>query len=90
MRDGHTGVILTLMKTAISIPDEIFDAAEEVARRLNLSRSQLYARAVADFVERQRRDGVTARLDTVYAVNDEGLDPALEQLQLESLPREDW
>lgn len=78
------------MKTAISIPDEIFDAAEELARKLEVSRSELYARAVAAFVERQRRENVTARLDAVYAVEDEGLDPALERLQHEALPREDW
>lgn len=78
------------MKTAISIPDEIFDAAEELARKLELSRSELYARAVAAFVERQRREDVTARLDAIYAVEDGGLDPGLERLQHEALPREDW
>ena len=78
------------MKTAISIPDEIFDAAEELAHRLGLSRSELYARSVADFVERQRRDDVTARLNGVYADGDECLDPILERLQLASLRREDW
>ena len=86
---GHTAVILARMKTAISIPDETFDAAEELAHRLGLSRSELYARAVADFVERQRRDDVTARLNEVYANDDEGLDPVLESLQRNSL-REDW
>ena len=78
------------MKTAVSIPDEIFDAAEELVRRLQLSRSELYARAVAAFVERQRRVGVTARLDAVYAAEDGRLDPPLERLQQEALPREEW
>ena len=39
------------MKTAISIPDPIFQAAEEAAARLSMSRSQLYTKAVAAFVE---------------------------------------
>lgn len=77
------------MKTAISIPDGIFDAADALAERLGLSRSELYARAVAEFLERQRREDVTARLNEVYADGDEGLDPVLERLQRGSL-REDW
>jgi metal-responsive CopG/Arc/MetJ family transcriptional regulator len=83
-------VILIVMKTAISLPDEIFEAAELLARKLGLSRSELYARAVREYVERQRRDDVTARLDAVYAHDDEGLDPVLARMQLGSLKREDW
>jgi predicted transcriptional regulator len=78
------------MKTAISLPDEIFEAAELLAQKLGLSRSELYARAVREYVERQRRDNVTARLDAVYADDDEGLDPVLARMQLASLKREDW
>ena len=78
------------MKTAISLPDEVFDAAEALARARGLSRSELYARAVREYVERQRREGVTARLNEVYADDQEALDPILARMQLASLQPEDW
>ncbi|MDR2877162.1 MAG: hypothetical protein LBV36_03870 [Chromatiales bacterium] len=55
------------MKTAISIPDEIFEEAERMAKKLGVSRSELYATAVHDFVDRHRRADITERLDAVYA-----------------------
>ncbi|HVS02959.1 MAG TPA: hypothetical protein VMT16_09330 [Thermoanaerobaculia bacterium] len=78
------------MKTAISLPDEVFAAAEELASELGVSRSQLYARAVAAFVARHRQSEVTERLDAVYASAEARLDPVLDALQLRSLPRDDW
>ena len=80
------------MKTAISIRDDVFEAAERTAQVLGLSRSQLYTRAVSEFVARHRSEGVTARLDAIYG--DDGsashLDPVLVALQSLSLPPEDW
>jgi hypothetical protein len=78
------------MKTAVSIPDRVFDAAEKVAGRLGLSRSELYARAVAEFVRRHREDEVTRALDRVYAQHSSRLDPVLERIQFASLPLEEW
>ena len=78
------------MKTAISIPDPIFQAAEEAAARLAMSRSQLYAHAVAEFVELHASCNVTERLDQVYAENPSELDPLLAKLQDLSLGRESW
>ena len=80
------------MKTAISIRDEVFEAAERTARALGLSRSQLYTRAVSEFVARQQREGVTERLDAVYGGDPTAsrLDPAITALQSRSLPAEDW
>lgn len=77
------------MKTAISIPDEIFEAAEELATDLGLKRSELYARAVAEYVGRCRDDEVTAKLNAVYATTEAQLDPGLDDLQRASLPNED-
>ena len=54
------------MKTAISIPDNLFEAAERVARRMGISRSELYQRAVARFLEQQSGDAVRETLDNVY------------------------
>ena len=47
------------MKVAISIPDPVFAKAEALAKRSKLSRSRLYARAVADYVERHTDDQIT-------------------------------
>jgi len=51
------------MKTAISIPDDIFAKAEELARQLSTSRSELYSRAIREYVARHSGDQVTEKLD---------------------------
>ncbi len=81
-----------VMKTAISIPDPIFEAAEKLAQRLGISRSQLYAKAVDTLVENYRYNGVRERLDAVYEVNPEAgkLDEETEKLQTRSITREKW
>ncbi len=80
------------MKTAISIPDELFGIAERLARHLGMSRSELYQRAVAAFVHRHRDDMITQQLDDVYtsASSRRGLDAATRQMQAQSIHREDW
>ena len=78
------------MKTAISIPDDLFERAEELADRLDVSRSQLYARAIAVYADRHKSHKVRQRLDEVYARFDSQLDPALAILQSISLPPENW
>jgi metal-responsive CopG/Arc/MetJ family transcriptional regulator len=78
------------MKTAISIPDEVFHAAEEISRRLRMSRSELYSRAVAAFIASHRSTGVKEQLDAIYGEEDSTLDPVLAHWQSLSLPREDW
>ncbi len=55
------------MKTAISIPDEVFSEAEKLARELKQSRSQLYSRAVREYVARHSADSVTSALDAMCA-----------------------
>jgi len=83
---GYTQVV----KTAISIPDEVFRAAEELAERLGVSRSELYATAVAEYVAALRSRGVTARLNEVYADHSSSLDPALERAQADAVGIEEW
>lgn len=53
------------MKTAVSIPDDVFDEAERLAERLQTSRSQLYARALSEFVARHDDDRVTTAINRV-------------------------
>jgi predicted transcriptional regulator len=84
---GYTGV----MKTAVSIPDELFESAEGLARRLGMTRSELYAKALRDYLREHRGDGITERLDEVYGAEEEGgLDPVVARLQGRSLPEDEW
>lgn len=53
------------MKVAVSIPDELYERADEVARRLGLNRSQLYARSVEEFLAIHGEDPLTAALDAL-------------------------
>ena len=55
------------MKTAISIPDPIFEAAESLASNLGMSRSEIFTKAMIEFIEVQRYKNVTTRLNAVYA-----------------------
>jgi len=65
------------MKTAISIPDPLFEKAERVAKRLKLSRSELYAHAVQELVDRLDDREITRRLNAAYGPEGKGseLDP---------------
>ena len=78
------------MKTAISIPDDLFAAAEEASRRLGLSRSQLFRRALRAYLEEHGADGVTEKLNEIYSQADSSMDPVLELLEVASLDRESW
>lgn len=78
------------MKTAISIPDSIFKAAEKLANRLGFSRSELYAKAVAEYLQKHRNDGVTKKLDEIYSKESSQLDPGLQALQSASIDEDEW
>ncbi|NOY24980.1 MAG: ribbon-helix-helix protein, CopG family [Oligoflexia bacterium] len=78
------------MKTAISLPDELHEAADRLARRVGRSRSQLYADALREYLERHDEELVTARLDEVCAELDSSLEPALRRAGSRVLTREDW
>ena len=54
------------MKTAISLPDSLFKDAELTARNLGIPRSQLFARAVEEFIRHHQREGITEKLNSVY------------------------
>ena len=53
------------MKTAVSIPDEVFEKAERLARRMKKSRSQLFSHALAEYVARHAPDHVTESMNQV-------------------------
>ena len=80
------------MKTAVSIPDRVVESAEKLAARMGVSRSQLYARALASLVEKHREDLITSRLNAIYGPDGEesSLNREATVLQSRSLSREKW
>jgi metal-responsive CopG/Arc/MetJ family transcriptional regulator len=78
------------MKTAVSIPNEVYASAETLARRLHMSRSKLYATAVAEYVAQYGAGDVTQRLDAIYAGEKSDLDPKVQAAQIRSLQKERW
>ena len=73
------------MKVAVSIPDAVFEAAEELAARRRCSRSSLYAEALERLLADADGDEVTARLDAVYAEVSSSLDETLREAQADAL-----
>jgi metal-responsive CopG/Arc/MetJ family transcriptional regulator len=78
------------MKTAISLPDTLFEQAEQLAQRFDLNRSQLYARALQEYLDKYNSDSITATFNSIYATESSEIDPALWQMQLLSLPEDEW
>jgi len=78
------------MKTAISLPDDLFESADRLAERLGVSRSELYAEAVAEYLAKHRSEDVTARLNEVYADEASGIDPELRSAQARSVGSSEW
>jgi metal-responsive CopG/Arc/MetJ family transcriptional regulator len=78
------------MKTAVSLPDELFRMAEATARRLRVSRSKLYATAIAEFLEGQQGNSITERLNDVYSRRTAKVDSGLHRAQLKSLGKDAW
>ncbi|MEA5625848.1 CopG family ribbon-helix-helix protein [Nostoc sp. UHCC 0251] len=78
------------MKTAISLPDSIFEEAEALARELGVSRSELYTKALKAYLRKYNRNQMLNQLNTVYSEESSELDPVLAKLQFMSLSGEDW
>ena len=78
------------MKAAISIPDDVFDAGERLARRLKTSRSHLYARALAVFVVQHDEDQVTASLNRVLDAVGTKVDDFTRRAASRALRRVEW
>ena len=55
------------MKTAISIPDEIFEEAERLARRTRRTRSRLFTDALKEYLARWNPDKITAAMNAALA-----------------------
>ncbi len=62
------------MKTAVSVPDDVYDQAERLARRAGRSRSEVYSTALREYVARHAPDDITEALDRVVQLVGEGDD----------------
>ncbi len=80
------------MKTAISIPDPLFAAAERLAKQLGVSRSELFREALGAFLRDRSQEGVTEALNAIYSPNGHNsrVDSVLEKMQIASLGQEQW
>ncbi len=78
------------MKTAVSLPDDVFTSADRLARKLGITRSRLFATAVAEYVARNASARVTERLDAVYAAEDGRLDEGERAASHRTLKRAKW
>lgn len=78
------------MKTAISLPDPLFEAAEQFAHEQGWSRSELYVRALQAYLQAHRYHGITDALDQVYSTESSTLDPAVIAAQARILPKDEW
>lgn len=78
------------MKTAVSIPDELFGRAEEMARKAGKSRSQLYREALAEYLLRRDPDALTQAMDEVLADIDPEPDEWLTEAGRQALERSEW
>jgi metal-responsive CopG/Arc/MetJ family transcriptional regulator len=78
------------MKTAISIPDKVFESAEKLAKHRGQSRSQLYTKAISSYVENHKSENVTQKLDEIYGQTTIPIDQTLQTLQFRSLTKDRW
>ena len=74
----------------ILIPDHLFEAAELLAKRLGMSRSELYSKAVASYVDANRSLGVREQLDAVYATESSRIEDDFARIQFASVLEENW
>lgn len=78
------------MKTAVSIPDDLFKRAEELARRLGKSRSQVYREALVEYILRREPRSVTSALDEVADELGSRADPWAAEAGRRVLERSEW
>jgi predicted DNA-binding protein len=78
------------MKTAISVPDETFNHAENLAKRLKMSRSELYVKALEHYLKLHDDEALTENFNKVYENMDSRIDPALRSAARKTFERNEW
>lgn len=78
------------MKIAISVPNQLFNKAEKMARKTGKSRSQIYQEALAEYLLRRDSEAITEAMDLALTDLDQGSDPWLSQAGRLALERAEW
>ncbi len=80
------------MKTAISVPTDVFQLSERLAKKLKISRSAVFAMGVKKLGEEMNEDeaDLLARINAVCAEVDTSIDPFWKELQSRTLPKDKW
>lgn len=78
------------MKTAVSIPDDLFRAAECAAADMGVTRSKFFALALTEYLQRIRDEEVTRRVNEVLAEEPAQLDDELRRYQYRHLRNSEW
>ncbi len=78
------------MKIAVSVPDDVFEEAERLARRMKRSRSEVYSLALAEYVARHAPDRVTEAMNRVVAEIGEPADAFVRAASRRVLKRTEW
>lgn len=78
------------MKTAVSVPDALYDEAEQLARSLGVGRSRLYSDALAAYLEHYRLETITRQLDAVYETTPSAREPDVAHHVGERLRSTEW
>ena len=79
------------MKTAVSIPDDVFADAEKLAHRTRRSRSDIYCAAVREYIARHSGDAVTEAMNSVIdQVGGTGADPFVSLAARNTLEQVEW
>lgn len=78
------------MKTAVSIPDDIFKEADELARRERRTRSDVYAAALREYLARHDESEITRKMNEVIDRVGAEVDPFVEEAARRILERVEW
>ena len=78
------------MKTAISVPEDVFNLSERLAKKLKVSRSAVFAMGLKKLGEDFDDEEITERLNEFYSKEKAEIDPVIMQMAVLSLPKEEW
>ena len=78
------------MKSDISIPSPVFRAAQNLAKKMGISLSELYTVALNAYIAEHEKENITENLDQVYAEEPSALEPELIKMQVVTLGGEQW
>ena len=78
------------MKTAISIPDNLYLSVQIYMKKKKISRSRLFVKAVEEYLQYHQSGEITSKLDKIYSKEDSKIGKDMMNVQLRSIPGENW